>query len=223
MSIGIAVVGNGFVLAGADSRSFWTDGSVGKDSVEKMFCAEIEGKPFVIAIAGEAEINGKPTIEIVRSISKATTRVEFESKITQCFRDEWTIHFNNYPWESPGEKKEEYESVIVELLIIDSPTIVSVIRVRPLKFEKPPFCQGWANYPIGKINSISHLLEQSQPRNLDSASQFLANMLDCVCENEKSCGFPITFLYWAEGSKPKFAMVSEGTRICATAKELERN
>src|SRR5258706_919984 len=127
MSIAIAVMGNNFVLAGADSKKSSTDEKTNEVGAEKLFEANLGGRPIAIAINGDAMINGKATLEIVREVAANSNADNFKELLTNRLRFEWKEDIANYQWESKEERIEHENAVIVDFLIIESPSRVSVM------------------------------------------------------------------------------------------------
>jgi len=220
MSIAIAVMGNNFVLAGADSKTSSTDGKTNKVGAEKLFTANLNGSHIAIAIAGDAMINGKDTIEIVREVAAVTNADNFKARLTDRLRTEWKDDINNYKWESTEDRTEHENAVKVDFLVIESPYQISVIRISLTESSQQKPVEGWRNCAIGKLANIQGQLAQNEVRDLNSATEWLSTSLEIVCQTETSCAYPIRLMYWLHGNQPKFDWAESKDKISLSTKRL---
>ena len=145
----------------ADTRAFSTEDGAIKPLAEKL--AKISGEDWeaIVAITGEAEINGHKIVEHLRMNSTLLKEGKTAS-LKEYLERQWVEDVKNYPWNSDKEREDYETSSRISLLIATSRSNVTTVDgdYPTLNVREHQPLKG--SIALGDPEPILHLIPQNE-------------------------------------------------------------
>lgn len=163
-----------------------------------------------IGFTGEAEINGKSTIDLLRKIGGMNLcRNDLES-LAKALHLEFCSDIKTFPWESDEDRSDYIKNAKVCVHILTSPTDQQVWNITP---------SGYSLVGRGVSESMSGVLECAVfQRNMGFwIPKSVVNACDeiiKICTTNKCCDFPVDVTSWFWGSSPVIVRCLTPDELC---------
>lgn len=214
MSFAIVLLLNEGALVCADSRAMNSDGVVIDAIVQKILIVGSKAKPILLAFTGDGEINGRPTIEILRNVGeKAEPTAEGFDFILSGLKRHFEEDLKSYPWEDESDREKYIKEAKVVLHCLTSPNSQLLAVVTPSQIRKRVFQPGSNSSLSGMVRPIEEdYHREHRAWSLPLARAVVPQWIASLCD-QKECGFPVQIAFWKADSVPSLTNLSNSLEV----------
>jgi hypothetical protein len=191
-----------------------SDGSIVEKSVQKLLVVGNKAKPFLVAFTGDGEINGRPTVAILRELGEnAEPTAEGFAFILTGLKKQFDEDIANYPWESESDRDSHLREAKLVLHCLTTPQKQHLGVVTPGQITHhvlPPESNSTISGVVKPIEE--DLNREFRSWSLPLARQILPDWIATLCK-QKECGFPIQMAFWNVASIPKLVELPNKAKV----------
>lgn len=200
MSLVLAHQTEGNLLIAADTLAYIVNSGPSPNPVEKVRIIH-HNQAFVVAVAGESEINNKLLLDHASSKAELLNNNNGIEEFSIYLKDEWVKDIENFDWDDQKSKRDYISNSRIDILIITTPHIFHHIggpypnlSYTSYKNTNRAFCIGKNDLIIEHLND--HLsLQKNRARYFSDAFTLASKLSDDVAP-------PIDLIQWEDGSTP---------------------
>ena len=161
---------------------------------------------MVVVIAGEADINGIKTLDLVeRLVFKKEIREDF-SRLKEEIEQAWANDVANYPWDDDAEKNDYIETARISVLVAKVPDSVAILDGTPGKLSLEDYSLPRGPIGFGQPGLVRDRLN-SPPATRAQWGEYLAFIFGEAQSKGDSVAEPID-LCWSSGGTFSFQRLS---------------